>query len=231
VLGINLGKNKCTADAAEDYVQGVRALGRYADYLVINISSPNTPGLRALQSKQSLVELVRRVRAARDDMRWGEAGPPPILVKIAPDLTEADKRDIASVALAHKVDGLIVSNTTIQRPGQVSQLKGGLESGGLSGKPLFASSTAVLSDMYKLTKGRIPLVGCGGVSNGREAYQKIRAGASLVQLYTALVYQGAELVPSIKKELAECLAADGFANVSEAVGVDHRMQSRSWWFF
>mmetsp|Transcript_28375 Transcript_28375/g.47624 ORF Transcript_28375/g.47624 Transcript_28375/m.47624 type:complete len:159 (+) Transcript_28375:3-479(+) len=148
-------------------------------------------------------------------------GPPPILVKIAPDLTREDKIDIAAVALEQKLDGLIISNTTIQRPPEVASRPDGLEAGGLSGAPLMGPSTALLSEMYALTRGTIPLVGCGGVTSGQDAYAKIRAGASLVQLYTALVYQGAPLLPQIKMELARCLEEDGFSGVAEAVGADH----------
>ena len=146
---------------------------------------------------------------------------PPLLVKIAPDLVQQDLEDIAKVSLKLGVDGLIVSNTTIERPKEIQNHPDAGETGGLSGKPLFSMSTAVLSEMYKLTKGKIPLIGVGGVSSGREAYQKIRAGASLVELYTAFSYAGPSIVPNIKKELAQCLATDGFASVKDAIGADH----------
>jgi dihydroorotate dehydrogenase len=149
-------------------------------------------------------------------------GPPPLLIKIAPDLADADKSDIAAVAMRHAVDGLIVSNTTVERPGPVAAHRHGGEAGGLSGEPLFEASTQALRDMYRLTKGRLPLVGVGGVTSGRDAYDKIRAGASLVELYSALAYHGPALVPRVKRELAACLARDGFASVAEAVGADHR---------
>ena len=221
LVGVNLGKNKTSEDAAGDYAQGVTALGPYADYLVINISSPNTPGLRALQSKSELVALVKAVKATRDGMKWENGrGPPPLLVKIAPDLTEADKSDIASVALGLGVDGLIVSNTTIERPQAIAGHRNGQESGGLSGAPLFEPSTQVLRDMYRLTGGKIPIIGVGGVASGRDAYEKIRAGASLVELYTSFVYEGPSLIPRIKRELAAYLKADGFASIAEAVGAD-----------
>lgn len=154
-------------------------------------------------------------------MSWGAQGPPPLLVKIAPDLTETDKVDIAAVVLKHNIDGLIVSNTTIERPGPIATHPHGGEAGGLSGAPLFEPSTEVLRDMYRLTKGKLPIIGVGGVSTGRDAYDKIRAGASLVELYSSLVYDGPALVPRIKKELAACLEADGFKNVAQAVGADH----------
>ena len=217
VLGVNLGKNKTSEDAVADYKVGVRELGPLADYLVINISSPNTPGLRALQNRKELETLVSGVLQERDQL----ASRVPLLVKIAPDLVREDLEDIAKVSMKLRVDGLIVSNTTIDRPGPIASHPHGQEAGGLSGKPLFAMSTAVLREMYSLTSGSIPLIGVGGVSNGREAYEKIRAGASLVELYTSLSYQGPSVVPRVKKELDECLHADGFTSVQDAIGADH----------
>lgn len=222
ILGVNLGKNKTSEDAAADYVQGVHTLSQYADYLVINVSSPNTPGLRQLQGRKQLKDIVKKVQAARDEMQWAEEGPPPLLVKIAPDLSKQDLEDIAAVALALRVDGLIISNTTISRPDPVSKNPVAEEAGGLSGKPLFPLSTNILKEMYVLTKGKIPLIGCGGVSSGEDAYKKIRAGATLVQLYTAFAYGGPALIPEMKAELARCLERDGFKNVYEAVGADFR---------
>lgn len=219
IVGANLGKNKESADAAADYAAGARALAPHVDYLVINVSSPNTPGLRALQGRAPLAELIAAVQAARAVAAPGN--PPALLLKIAPDLTEEDKRDIAEVALERALDGLIVSNTTIARPAGLRSRHAG-EAGGLSGRPLFAPSTRVLADMYRLTAGRLPLVGVGGIAGGADAYAKIRAGASLVQLYTALIYQGPGLVGRIRRELAARLRADGFATLSAAVGADHR---------
>ncbi|DAZ96480.1 TPA: LOW QUALITY PROTEIN: hypothetical protein N0F65_008347 [Lagenidium giganteum] len=221
VVGVNLGKNKTTEDAAADYVLGVQALGKYADYLVVNVSSPNTPGLRSLQGKKQLEDLLKRVLVARDAVQKEEGRSIPLLVKIAPDLTVDDKKDIAAVALSLKLDGLIVSNTTLSRPDTLkSEHKG--ETGGLSGAPVRDLSTQVLSDMYKLTNGQIPLIGVGGVANGRDAYDKIRAGASLVQMYSCLVYEGPLAIVRAKKELTELLRNDGFKNVSDAVGAAHR---------
>ncbi|OMO62394.1 Dihydroorotate dehydrogenase, class 2 [Corchorus olitorius] len=222
ILGVNLGKNKTTEDAAADYIQGVHTLSQYADYLVINVSSPNTPGLRMLQGRKQLKDLVKKVQAARDEMQWGEEGPPPLLVKIAPDLSKEDLVDIAAVAVALNLDGLIISNTTISRPDPVNRNPVSEESGGLSGKPLFNLSTNVLREMYILTRGKIPLIGCGGISSGEDAYRKIRAGATLVQLYTAFAYGGPALIPQIKAELAECLERDGFKSILDAVGADCR---------
>ncbi|KAK8945438.1 hypothetical protein KSP40_PGU011408 [Platanthera guangdongensis] len=198
ILGVNIGKNKTSEDAAADYIQGVHTLSQYADYLVINVSSPNTPGLRKLQGRKQLKDLVKRVQAARDEMQWAEDGPPPLLVKIAPDLSKQDLEDIAAVSLNLRLDGLIISNTTLSRPDPVSSHPLAKEDGGLSGKPLFDLSTIVLREMYILTRGRIPLVGCGGISSGEDAYKKIRAGATLVQLYTAFAYGGPALIPQIK---------------------------------
>uniref|UniRef100_A0A383V1S4 Dihydroorotate dehydrogenase (quinone), mitochondrial n=1 Tax=Tetradesmus obliquus TaxID=3088 RepID=A0A383V1S4_TETOB len=234
VLGVNLGKNKLSEDAADDYAIGLMKLGKYADFVVINVSSPNTPGLRALQGRQQLQDLVTFVKTTRDNLDWGPGGPPPLLVKIAPDVSDADKADIAAVVAATQVDGLVVGNTTISRPGAVAEHPQGGEAGGLSGPPLLSLSTQVLADMYRLTGGKVPLIGCGGVSSGEDAYAKIRAGASLVELYTALAYEGPAVVPAIKQQLAECLARDGFANVADAVGADHKAaggglkRSRSW---
>jgi dihydroorotate dehydrogenase len=216
ILGINLGKNKDQTDAAADYVAGVAQLGPMADYLVINVSSPNTPGLRALQERTRLAELIARVLAARNalDRR------PPLLLKIAPDLLEEERADIAHVALDSGLDGLIVSNTTIARPAGLDPRYAG-ETGGLSGRPLFQPSTALLGDIYRRTGGRLPIIGVGGIASGAEAYAKIRAGASLVQLYSALVFEGPGLVSRIKNELAALLMRDGFASVAAAVGADH----------
>jgi dihydroorotate dehydrogenase len=216
-LGVNLGKNKDSADAAADYAEGARCLGRYADYLVINVSSPNTPGLRALQSRASLGALIDAVR----DATAGMPVRPPLFVKIAPDLAPEDEQEIAALALETSLDGLIVSNTTVARPAMLRSPHRG-EAGGLSGRPLFGPSTAVLGRIYRLTRGRIPLVGVGGIASGADAYMKVRAGASLLQLYTALLYAGPGLVQRIKRELADRLRADGFSSLTAAVGADHR---------
>ncbi|EFN56854.1 hypothetical protein CHLNCDRAFT_22067 [Chlorella variabilis] len=231
LVGVNLGKNKTSEDAAADYRVGVTKLGPFADYLVINISSPNTPGT-CRQPGTMLLILLLIPACTRDSMRWPasdsmswmEAGPPPLLVKIAPDLTEADMADIAAVALQQGVDGLIVSNTTITRPGPIGEHATGKEAGGLSGRPLFDMSTRVLRDMYTLTGGKLPIIGVGGVSSGEDAYAKIRAGASLVELYSAFAFEGPKLVPRVKRELAALLERDGYASVAEAVGADHTQQ-------
>jgi dihydroorotate dehydrogenase len=217
IVGINLGKNKDQTDAAADYAAGTRLLGTRADYLVINVSSPNTPGLRALQSRDALAALIAAVLEARAELTRR----PPLLLKIAPDLTDLDRQDIAEVALAAGLDGIIVSNTTIARPTGLDPRFAG-EAGGLSGRPLLQPATETLRDIYRRTGGRLPLIGVGGIASAADAYAKIRAGASLVQLYTALVFEGPGLVRRIKDELAVLLARDGFAHVAEAVGADHR---------
>jgi dihydroorotate dehydrogenase len=220
IVGANVGKNRDTADGAADYIAGIEAVGALADYLVVNISSPNTPGLRALQARAQIEELLARVQEFR---RRATAGlRPPLLVKVGPDLDEAEVRDIAEVALATGVDGLIIGNTTLARPATLKSPDRNAP-GGLSGKPLLALSTACLAAMYRLTGGRIPIIGCGGIASGADAYAKIRAGASLVQLYSALVFQGPGLVDQIKSELAALLRHDGFSSVADAVGADQRL--------
>jgi dihydroorotate dehydrogenase len=217
IVDINLGKNKDQTDAAADYAAGAQRLGPLADYLVINVSSPNTPGLRALQSRDALAALIEAVLAVRN----GLARRPPLVLKIAPDLTDADRQDIAAVALASGLDGLIVSNTTIARPAGLDS-RFAQEAGGLSGRPLLQPATETLRDIYRRTGGKLPIIGVGGVASAEDAYAKIRAGASLVQLYTALVFEGPGLVRRIKDGLAALLARDGFAHVADAVGADHR---------
>ncbi|XP_015223413.2 dihydroorotate dehydrogenase (quinone), mitochondrial [Lepisosteus oculatus] len=218
-LGINLGKNKLSRDAASDYLEGVRTLGPLADYLVVNVSSPNTPGLRDLQGKAELRHLLDRVLKVRDALQREPR--PPVLVKIAPDLSPRDKQDIAEVITELGVDGLIVTNTTVSRPATLQDPQRE-ETGGLSGTPLREMSTQMVSEMYRLTAGKVPIIGVGGVSSGQDALDKIRAGASLVQLYTAFAFQGPPIVGKIKRELEQLLKEQGFTNVSEAVGADHR---------
>jgi dihydroorotate dehydrogenase len=217
VVGINIGRNRDSTDAVADYAEGVRRTAALADYLVVNVSSPNTPGLRDLQAGAVLEDLLRRLLAARAET----GASPPLLVKVAPDLAPAERADIAAVALATGIDGIVVANTTVARPPGLRSPHGN-EAGGLSGCPLFEPSTALLGEIYRLTLGRVPLVGVGGVASAADAYAKIRAGASLVQLYTALVFAGPALLGQIKAGLAELLRRDGFASVSEAVGAGQR---------
>lgn len=210
-LGINIGANKDSADRVADYVIGVRNMEALADYLTVNISSPNTPGLRALQDKKALDDLLAQVMAAR-------SGATPVFLKVAPDLQPADIDDIVAVALARGVAALIVSNTTITRPALASRHAG--ETGGLSGAPLRDVAHQRLIDFRKASGGQLGLIGVGGIASAEDAYARIRAGASLVQIYSALVYYGPGLARRINKGLGKLLTRDGFASVSDAIGVD-----------
>jgi dihydroorotate dehydrogenase len=221
IVGANVGKNRDAADAARDYARGIEAVCEFADYLVCNLSSPNTPGLRELQARSQMQELITRVLDARVHAAMRTGRVPPLLVKVGPDLDADQIRDIAEVALAAKIDGLIVGNTTVERPATLKS-RHAREAGGLSGVPLLARANACLAEMHRYVGGRIPIIGCGGVASGADAYSKIRAGASLVQLYTALVYHGPELVVQIKRDLAALLRADGYESVAAAVGADAR---------
>jgi dihydroorotate dehydrogenase len=218
VLGINIGANKDAADRIEDYARGVTAMAPFADYLAINISSPNTPGLRALQDRSALDDLLTRVMAARGPGRRDGSHAPPIFLKVAPDLEPADIDDIAELALVHRLGALIVSNTTITRPPLKSRHAD--ETGGLSGAPLHDLALACLRDFRRRLKGAIPLIGVGGISNASEAYVRIRAGANLVQLYSAMVYEGPYLAARINAGIADLLHRDDFKSIDEAVGVD-----------
>lgn len=219
VAGANIGKNKDAADAVADYVAGLEAVHGFADYVTVNISSPNTQGLRDLQHKAALEQLLGALMNARRLCREKDGRQVPLLLKVAPDLSPAEREDVAGVVMAHAIDGLIVSNTTLSRPGHLRS-EFAQEAGGLSGLPLLPLARASLADFYRLTKGQLPLVGVGGIASAEDAYARMRAGASLVQLYTALVYQGFGAVGAITRGLAALLAKDGFAHVSEAVGVD-----------
>ncbi len=219
-FGANVGANKTSEDKTADYVKGIEELYGLSSYFTVNISSPNTPGLRALQSREALTELVVRVLEAREEKMKNGMQRIPIVVKIAPDLLEEDIADIAHIALNTDIDGLIVSNTTIERPETLKSNNKG-EAGGLSGAPLMDKATDVLAAMYKATNGTVPLIGVGGIASGHDAYRKIRAGASLIQLYSALVYEGPGLVTRIKDEMAVLLEKDGFKSISEAIGADH----------
>jgi dihydroorotate dehydrogenase len=218
IVGANIGMNRDAANPIDDYLRGFKATFDRADYVVVNVSSPNTPGLRDLQGRDALMELLATLIEVRAQITPAGFRHTPLVVKIAPDLDDAAKGDIAAVALAAGIDGMIIGNTTLSRDGLTSN--GRDEAGGMSGRPLFARSTALLRDMYRLTDGRVPLIGTGGVASGVDAYAKIRAGASLVQLYTALVYHGPGLVARINDELAALLKADGIAEVADAIGVD-----------
>jgi dihydroorotate dehydrogenase len=209
LVGVNVGANKHSPDRIADYAEGVRTMAPVADYLTVNVSSPNTPGLRALQDPAALEALLDAVREAR-----GESGPP-VFLKVAPDLEPADIDAIARVT-AGRVDALIVGNTTISRPPLRSRFAG--EAGGLSGAPLKALALERLRDFRRATGGALPLIAAGGIASGADAYERIRAGASLVQVYTALVYEGPGLARRMAAELKALLARDRFARLDEAVG-------------
>lgn len=211
-IGINLGANKASADRAADFARVLATAGPHVDFATVNVSSPNTERLRDLQGKAALAALLAGVIATRD----GLARPVPVFLKIAPDLTEAELEDVAEVALASGIDGVIATNTTLSREGLKSRHRA--EAGGLSGTPLFARSTRVLARLSLLTDGRLPLIGVGGIASADDAWQKIRAGASAVQLYTAMVYRGLSLVADITRGLDARLAREGFASAAEAVG-------------
>lgn len=217
IVGVNIGANKGNAGgeaAVADYVAGVAAMAPLADYLTVNISSPNTPGLRALQDKGALDELLGAITAARP------ADGPPFFLKLAPDLESGEIDDIVRAAIDYRLDALIVSNTTIARPPLVSRHSG--EGGGLSGAPLKALALQRLRDFRNASGGAIPLIAAGGIENGVDAYDRIKAGASLVQLYSALVYQGPGLARQITSELHSLMLRDGVRRLGEVVGVETR---------
>ena len=216
ILGVNLGANKDSQDRIADYALGAAAFNKLASYITVNVSSPNTPGLRGLQSRGELEHLISRVRDALDGAAKADGRRAPLLLKIAPDLVEDELLDIAQVCLDLEVDGIIVSNTTISRPPLKSKHKA--ETGGLSGAPLFRLSTVQLARMRQMTGGRITLVGAGGIASAEDAWQKIRAGASLLQLYSALVYQGPQLVADVLQGLIDRLDQRGLSSLSQAVG-------------
>jgi dihydroorotate dehydrogenase len=212
IIGVNIGANKDSADPVIDYVKGLWTFNEVASYITVNISSPNTPGLRTLQSRDELRNLLNHLALARRKL----SAPKPLLLKIAPDLSDSELADIAEISLAHAVDGIIISNTTVSRPPLKSPHAS--EAGGLSGAPLFELSTRGLARLYQLTAGQIPLVGCGGISSAETAWQKMLAGASLIQLYSALVYEGPAIAKVICAGLAERLKSAGKKSIAEITG-------------
>ncbi len=216
VVGANIGANKDATDRTADYVVGLERLWPHASYFTANISSPNTPGLRALQTRAALDELLGRMAEARQALTAAH-GAKPLFLKVAPDLDHDEIGQIADACLTGGIDALVVSNTTVDRPASLAS-PFATETGGLSGAPLFEPSTRVLGEFHAATAGKLPLIGVGGIGSGAEAYAKIRAGASAVQLYSAMVFGGPGLVGRIKADLAARLRAEGFASVSEAVG-------------
>lgn len=220
IIGLNIGMNKDQSEPAEDYKLLIQQIGAMADYITINISSPNTPGLRDLQKKEHFLALTQSVLEARQKY-CGEATQPPVLVKLAPDLTAQQQQELASASLESGIDGLILTNTTLARPDFLPS-KFADEKGGLSGAPLKEKSTEVIRNFYAETKGKLPIIGVGGIENAQDAYNKIKAGASLIQLYSALIYQGPELAHEINSGLIQLLTKDGYANIREAIGADHK---------
>jgi dihydroorotate dehydrogenase len=220
-VGANVGANKTSEDFIADYETGIAAVFPHCSYLTINISSPNTPGLRGLQGKDALQALLERCGKIYADLKKQSGEQKPVFLKIAPDLDDSQLRDVVETVrgAGNWLSGLIISNTTLDRPSDLDSKHAG-ESGGLSGAPLFEKSTRVLKEIAGEVFGEFDLIGCGGVSSGADAYAKIRAGAHAVQLYSALVYHGPGLVAKINTELASLLQADGFSSVSEAVGAD-----------
>jgi dihydroorotate dehydrogenase len=210
IIGINIGANKDSADRIADYVAGVQAIAPISDYLTINISSPNTPGLRGLQDEGELNALLSAVAEARPKKS------PPLFLKVAPDLADGDPERIVRAAIDHRIDALIVSNTTISRPPLKSRYAN--EQGGLSGAPLKPLALEALRDFRRASGGEIPLIGVGGIETADDAWERIRAGASLIQLYTAMVYEGPGIAKRIARGLARILKREGFASIAEAVG-------------
>lgn len=217
VVGINVGANKESPDRAGDYVKGIEAFAGIASYFTANISSPNTPGLRDLQAPAVLDQLLERVMAARDKIAASGGRRVPVLVKIAPDIAEQDIEPIVDRMIAHGVDGIIVGNTTLSRHG-IRDVEIGREAGGLSGQPLFHRSTVMLAKVALVTRGRMPIIGVGGVYSGESALAKIEAGATLIQLYSSLIFEGIGLVDRIKLDLADAVTRAGAKNITELVG-------------
>ena len=216
ILGVNIGKNKDSENALDDYLPLLERFYKDAAYITVNISSPNTKNLRDLQKEDQLDLFLKALMQKKSELKNLHKKQTPILLKIAPDLSLEEQQQIAATVIKNQIDGVIISNTTISRPDLKSSQAN--ETGGLSGKPLFVKSTEVLRNFYKFTDGKIPLIGVGGVASAADAYEKIKSGASLVQIYSAFIYQGFGLVEEIKKDLSEMLRKDGFENISQAIG-------------
>jgi dihydroorotate dehydrogenase len=219
IVGVNIGANKDSDDRVADYVRLIETFAPVASYFTVNVSSPNTPGLRKLQQASSLDDLLAKVIDARERVREN-AGDTPVLLKIAPDLTLGELDDVVHVARSRRVDGMIVGNTTLARPATLREQARAKEQGGLSGRPLFRLSTRMVAETYVRAEGAFPLVGVGGIDSGGAALTKIRAGASLIQLYSSLVYKGIGLIDGIKADLVSTLLRTGRDSLSEIVGAD-----------
>jgi dihydroorotate dehydrogenase len=219
IVGVNVGANKDSADRVADYVKLIETFAPVASYFTINVSSPNTPGLRNLQQSAALDDLLAKVIDARERVRK-HAGDSPVLLKVAPDLSLAELDDVVHIARSRGVDGIIVANTTLARPSTLRETNRSKEEGGLSGRPLFRLSTRMVAETYVRAEGAFPLIGVGGIDTGGAALTKIRAGASLIQLYSSLVYKGLGLVEDIKNDLSSTLLRTGRDSLSEIVGAD-----------
>ena len=215
IVGVNLGINKNSTDSINDYLFGIECFCNLANYITINISSPNTVGLRDLQLRGKIENLIKQVVLKREKI--DSLTKIPIFIKISPDLNDDQLRDIALISLANNIDGLIITNTTINRPNNLLSKNKNFK-GGLSGKPLFQASNKILKKMYNLTNGQIILIGVGGISSGSDCYEKIKSGASLIQLYSALTFSGPSLISKIKKELVDLIKTDGYKNISDLIG-------------
>ena len=219
IVGVNVGANKDSADRIADYVKLIETFAPVASYFTVNVSSPNTPGLRNLQQSAALDELLAKAIDARERVRK-DAGDSPVLLKIAPDLSLTELDDVVQIARARRVDGMIVANTTLARPSTLRETNRAREQGGLSGRPLFRLSTRMVAETYVRAEGAFPLIGVGGIDSGGAALTKIRAGASLIQLYSSLIYKGLGLVEDIKNDLSSTLLRTGRDSLSEIVGAD-----------
>jgi len=219
IVGVNVGANKDSTDRVADYVKLIETFAPVASYFTVNVSSPNTPGLRNLQQSAALDDLLAKVIDARERVRRN-AGDSPVLLKIAPDLSLTELDDVVHIARSRRVDGMIVANTTLARPSTLREQARAKEQGGLSGRPLFRLSTRMVAETYVRAEGAFPLIGVGGIDSGGAALTKIRAGASLIQLYSSLVYKGLGLVDDIKNDLASTLLRTGRDSLSEIVGAD-----------
>jgi dihydroorotate dehydrogenase len=219
IVGVNVGANKDSPDRVADYVQLIETFAPVASYFTVNVSSPNTPGLRNLQQAAQLDDLLAKVIDARERVRE-KAGDTPVLLKIAPDLGLAELDDVVHVARKRRVDGMIVANTTLARPSRLRETNRAQEQGGLSGRPLFRLATRMVAETYVRAEGAFPLIGVGGIDSGGAALTRIRAGASLIQLYSPLIYKGLGLVEDIKRDLASSLLRTGRESLSEIVGAD-----------
>jgi dihydroorotate dehydrogenase len=219
IVGVNIGANKDSSDRAEDYVRLIETFAPVASYFTVNISSPNTPGLRDLQQADALDDLLARVVEAREEVK-PRSGPTPVLLKIAPDLTLAELDDVVGIARKRRVDGMIVGNTTITRPAALREREKAKEQGGLSGRPLFKLATRMLAETFVRAEGAFPLIGVGGIDSGPTAIAKIKAGATLLQMYTGLVFRGIGLVTEIKSDLAAALKRGHRESLAAMVGAD-----------